>query len=56
MIHVNKHMISFFVTTSRNLDCRYCYTNKSETDRRNQKIDLEYAQYPLMIIYGCKYL
>lgn len=44
MTHVNKKMISFFVTTSCNLDCLYCYTNKGESERRNQKLDLDFAK------------
>lgn len=30
MAHVKKEMISFFLTNECNLNCRYCYTNKSE--------------------------
>ncbi len=43
MAHVNKQMISFFVTTSCNLNCSYCYVNRDETERRNQRLDLDFA-------------
>jgi radical SAM protein with 4Fe4S-binding SPASM domain len=44
MAHVNKQMISFFVTTSCNLDCSYCYTNKDVSERRNQRLNLDFAK------------
>ena len=42
MAHVRKKMISFFLTTKCNLDCRYCYTNKS--DYTHQSLDFEFAK------------
>lgn len=43
MAHFRKAMISFFLTTSCNLNCSYCYTRKSMPTRRNQKLDLNFA-------------
>lgn len=42
MSHYNKEMVSFYVTTKCNLDCKYCYTNKE--DYPEQKINLEFAK------------
>lgn len=42
MSHYNKEMVSFYVTTRCNLDCKYCYTNKE--DYPEQKIDLDFAK------------
>ena len=44
MAHVNKQMISFFVTNSCNLDCSYCYINRDKTERRNQRLYLDFAK------------
>lgn len=44
MTHVNKQMISFFITTSCNLACHYCYTNKNELERRDQRLDFSFAK------------
>lgn len=42
MSHYNKEMISFFLTTSCNLNCVYCYTNKE--NYLEQKIDIAFAK------------
>lgn len=42
MAHVDKEMISFFLTTKCNLNCIYCYTNKLE--HKHQTIDFEFAK------------
>lgn len=42
MAHVNKEMISFFLTTKCNLDCSYCYTNKLK--HQHQTLDFEFAK------------
>lgn len=44
MPHVDKQMISFFVTTTCNLDCIYCYTNKKESSHKNQVLDFAFAK------------
>lgn len=44
MPHIKKEMLSFFVTTSCNLACRYCYTNKSRIEHREQFLDLDFAK------------
>lgn len=36
--------LSFFLTTSCNLACTYCYVNRNEDGRRNQTIDLDFAK------------
>lgn len=40
--HVEKEMISFYLTTKCNLNCSYCYINKK--DRVHQTLDLEFAK------------
>ncbi len=42
MSHSKKEMLSFFMTTKCNLNCNYCYTNKSHFG--HQTIDLEFAK------------
>lgn len=42
MSHYNKEMVSFFLTTSCNLNCLYCYTNKK--DYPEQVINIEFAK------------
>lgn len=42
MPHVNKKMLSFFLTTKCNLSCRYCYTNKD--NYKHQTIPFEFAK------------
>lgn len=44
MAHMDKQMISFFVTTNCNLDCVYCYTNKKEGSHKNQTLNFEFAK------------
>jgi len=44
MPHIDKEMISFFVTTSCNLACRYCYTNKNDAYHKDQTLDLDFAK------------
>jgi radical SAM protein with 4Fe4S-binding SPASM domain len=45
MSHVKKEMISFFLTTKCNLDCIYCYANKSRlTHLDHQTLDPEFAK------------
>jgi radical SAM protein with 4Fe4S-binding SPASM domain len=42
MAHIRKDMISFFLTTRCNLNCRYCYTNK--TKHKHQTLALDFAK------------
>lgn len=42
MPHSDKDMISYLLTTRCNLDCRYCYTNKTDYD--HQTLDLDFAR------------
>lgn len=42
MAHIRKNMLSFFLTTQCNLDCAYCYTNK--TSRPVQTLSLPFAR------------
>lgn len=42
MSHYNKEMVSFFLTTSCNLNCLYCYTNKEEYPE--QAINIDFAK------------
>lgn len=44
MAHVNKQMISFFVTTSCNLACSYCYIIRDKSERWNQRLNLNFAK------------
>jgi len=44
MPHVQKEMISFFVTTECNLDCSYCYTNKTFSEHSNQTLSFSFAK------------
>lgn len=42
--HCKKEMISIFVTTKCNLNCDYCFTNKNQSEHKNQTIDLEFVK------------
>jgi radical SAM protein with 4Fe4S-binding SPASM domain len=42
--HYKKEMISIFVTTKCNLNCDYCFTNKSHDKHIGQTIPLEFAK------------
>lgn len=42
--HCKKEMISVFVTTKCNLNCDYCFTNKNQSEHKNQTIDLEFVK------------
>lgn len=53
MSHYNKEMVSFYVTTKCNLDCKYCYTNKENYPE--QKIDIEFAKCLLDDYFKTKY-
>ncbi len=44
MALIRKQVLSFLVTTSCNLACKYCYTNKYEGAHRNQTLDLDFAK------------
>ena len=44
MPHVNKEMISFFLTTKCNLRCRYCYNSQKRRDNPIQTLDLDFAK------------
>lgn len=45
MSHVNKKMISFFLTTKCNLCCRYCYNAKERNSIKEQTISLDIAKH-----------
>jgi len=55
MPHVDKQMISFFITTSCNLDCIYCYTNKAEGSHKNQVIDSAFAKAAIIDYFATDY-
>lgn len=44
MSHVNKQMVSFFLTTKCNLRCIYCYNCKERTDEKVQTLPLYIAK------------
>lgn len=44
MSHVNKQMLSFFLTTKCNLRCVYCYNVLERCSREEQTLDLKFAQ------------
>lgn len=44
MSHVNKQMISFFLTTECNLRCVYCYNQKERKKCDVEKLSLEFAK------------
>jgi radical SAM protein with 4Fe4S-binding SPASM domain len=44
MPHVNKRMISFFLTTSCNLACTYCYSVRRIVEQRRQTLGVEFAK------------
>ena len=55
MAHVDKQMISFFVTTNCNLDCVYCYTNKKDGTHKNQTLDFDFAKAAIDDYFGTSY-
>lgn len=45
MAHVRKQMITFFMTTKCNLNCKYCYTSqKNSLPLEHRSIDLNFAK------------
>jgi uncharacterized protein len=44
MAHDKKEMISFYITTGGNLECIYCYTNKSSVEHKHQTLSLDFAK------------
>ena len=42
--HYKKEMISIFVTTKCNLNCDYCFTNKTQDEHENQSISLDFVK------------
>ena len=52
MPHVNKEMISFFLTTKCNLRCIYCYNSKKRKDCPVQSLDLNFAKAGIDYFFG----
>ena len=44
MPHINKKMLSFFLTTKCNLCCRYCYNAKERNSIEEKTLSLEIAK------------
>ena len=44
MPHVNKQMISFFLTTKCNLRCIYCYNSKERQRKTEQTLNFDFAK------------
>lgn len=55
MPHSKKEMISFFLTTKCNLNCIYCYTNKSTFEHKSQTINLDFAKAGIDDYYETNY-
>ncbi len=52
MPHVNKQMISFFLTTRCNLRCSYCYNSKKRKSTPIQDLDLDFAKTGIDYFFG----
>lgn len=55
MPHSSKEMISFFLTTRCNLNCIYCYTNKSTFEHQDQTLNLDFAKAGIDDYYETNY-
>jgi len=42
--HINKQMISFFLTTKCNLRCIYCYNSKERRSKQEQTLSFDFAK------------
>lgn len=52
MPHVNKEMISFFLTSKCNLRCVYCYNSKKRENEQIQNLDLDFAKAGIDYFFG----
>ena len=44
MPHINKQMVSFFLTTRCNLCCEYCYNIEQRAQMKEQTLSLDIAK------------
>jgi len=52
MPHVNKEMISFFLTSKCNLRCVYCYNSKKRENEPIQILDMDFAKAGIDYFFG----